>query len=122
LVEGLAGECEQWIQTIENLDTQYEFLLGDCILAAGFISYMGPFISTYRDELVKSWKKCVMLSFICICHVILIILYNRVLLVTQNEYQITSYENGHAMTLAFCSWVFPFKEAFIHAVGHAVST
>jgi dynein heavy chain len=61
LVEGFAGECEQWKQTVENLDTQYEYLLGDCILAAGFISYMGPFTSTYRDELVKSWKKCVML-------------------------------------------------------------
>jgi hypothetical protein len=72
LVEGLAGEHEQWIQTLEKLDMQYEFLPGDCILAAGFMSYMGPFISTYRDGLVESWKKCVMLPFICICYVILI--------------------------------------------------
>jgi len=74
LVEGLAGEHEQWIRTVEKLDMQYEFLPGDCILAAGFISYMGPFISTYRDGLVESWKKCVMLSFISKCHVIFIIL------------------------------------------------
>ena len=32
------------------------YLSGDCLMAAAFMSYMGPFLSNYRDELVqKKW-------------------------------------------------------------------
>lgn len=32
------------------------YLGGDCLMAAAFMSYMGPFLSNYRDELVqKKW-------------------------------------------------------------------
>ena len=34
------------------------YLVGDCLVAAAFNSYAGPFLSTYRDELVQStWLK-----------------------------------------------------------------
>ena len=30
--------------------------MGDCLIAAAFLSYAGPFLSNYRDELVeKTW-------------------------------------------------------------------
>jgi len=32
------------------------YLPGDCLMAAAFMSYMGPFLSSYRDEIVeKNW-------------------------------------------------------------------
>ena len=32
------------------------FLIGDCLVAAAFMSYIGPFLSNYREELVtKVW-------------------------------------------------------------------
>jgi len=32
--------------------------VGDCLVAAAFNSYAGPFLSTYRDELVQNtWLK-----------------------------------------------------------------
>ncbi len=38
------------------------FLVGDCLVAAAFLSYMGPFLSEYRDHLVKEvWLKDVSL-------------------------------------------------------------
>ncbi|XP_068085242.1 dynein axonemal heavy chain 2 [Anabrus simplex] len=59
LVDGLAGEKARWAQTVANLDLQADGLPGDCLLATGFVSYVGPFVSHYRDELVKSWKQSV---------------------------------------------------------------
>lgn len=33
------------------------FLPGDCLLAAAFLSYMGPFLSQYREEIMeKIWQ------------------------------------------------------------------
>ena len=32
-------------------------LIGNIVLAAGFISYVGTFTSKYRDQLLKEWMK-----------------------------------------------------------------
>ncbi|KAM6949562.1 LOW QUALITY PROTEIN: dynein axonemal heavy chain 2 [Aplochiton taeniatus] len=58
LVSGLAGERIRWEQTVIGLEKNMGYLVGDCLLAASFLSYMGPFLSNYRDELVSSiWIK-----------------------------------------------------------------
>lgn len=56
LVENLAGEKERWEDTVEQLDAFFEFLPGDCLLSTAFISYLGPFVSNYREYLVDLWK------------------------------------------------------------------
>lgn len=34
------------------------YLVGDCLVGAAFLSYAGPFLSDYRDELVQeTWLK-----------------------------------------------------------------
>jgi dynein heavy chain len=55
LVSGLAGEKTRWEATLVELDARYIKLVGDCVLAAAFMSYCGPFPSEYRDELVADW-------------------------------------------------------------------
>jgi len=59
LVTGLAGEKTRWEASLIELDDQYEKLVGDCILAAAFMSYCGPFPSEYRDSLVSNWKSTI---------------------------------------------------------------
>lgn len=41
------------------------YLVGDCLIAAGFLSYAGPFLSEYREELVQQiWLKQVRSLFL----------------------------------------------------------
>ena len=37
-------------------------LVGDVLIAAAFMSYMGPFLSTYREEITLKWMTEVSLS------------------------------------------------------------
>ncbi|XP_063222941.1 dynein axonemal heavy chain 2 isoform X2 [Bacillus rossius redtenbacheri] len=52
----LGGERERWEQTLHRLSKQFVFLPGDCLLATGFVSYVGPFVSHYRQQLLSLWK------------------------------------------------------------------
>eukprot|EP00232_Nephroselmis_pyriformis_P029065 CAMPEP_0182867354 /NCGR_PEP_ID=MMETSP0034_2-20130328/8675_1 /TAXON_ID=156128 /ORGANISM="Nephroselmis pyriformis, Strain CCMP717" /LENGTH=4528 /DNA_ID=CAMNT_0024999703 /DNA_START=83 /DNA_END=13669 /DNA_ORIENTATION=- len=56
LVTGLAGERTRWEASIERFDKEITSVPGDCMVAAAFLSYAGPFPSEYREELVdKTW-------------------------------------------------------------------
>eukprot|EP00741_Cyanophora_paradoxa_P024938 tig00000056_g24072.t1 len=58
LVSGLAGERTRWEQSIANFEQQIAALVGDCLVAAAFLSYAGPFNSEYREELVqRTWLR-----------------------------------------------------------------
>ncbi|XP_054656624.1 dynein axonemal heavy chain 2 [Dunckerocampus dactyliophorus] len=62
LVKGLAGEGVRWQQTVKGLEENMGYLVGDCLLAASFLSYMGPFLSNYRVELLEIWMREVQLQ------------------------------------------------------------
>jgi len=54
LVGGLASENVRWGQEIERLKSSALTLTGDCMLAAGFVSYVGAFGQELREELWKN--------------------------------------------------------------------
>ena len=56
LVTGLAGERIRWEETVKDLEEKMGYLMGDVLIAAAFMSYLGPFLSNYREDLVsKLW-------------------------------------------------------------------
>jgi len=59
LVDGLAGERVRWAATIKVLRANTVLLVGDCLLGAAFLSYMGPFVSMYRNRVMKKWVTAV---------------------------------------------------------------
>lgn len=54
LVGGLSSENERWGREIDKLRDSSATLIGDCMLAAGFVSYLGAFDQTNRELL---WKQ-----------------------------------------------------------------
>ncbi|XP_037045747.1 dynein heavy chain 2, axonemal [Bradysia coprophila] len=57
LIDGLGGEKVRWSETVKRLDSEFTRLPGDCVAAQACICYFGPFISSYREELIKIWLK-----------------------------------------------------------------
>ncbi|EGF78014.1 hypothetical protein BATDEDRAFT_91203 [Batrachochytrium dendrobatidis JAM81] len=51
LVSGLSGERDRWEKSIQQYEEALCCLPGDCLLAAAFLSYAGPFNSVYRQSL-----------------------------------------------------------------------
>ena len=57
LVSGLASEKTRWEKSITEYEAAYVNLPGDCLLAASFLSYCGPFTTDYRQQLKITWTK-----------------------------------------------------------------
>jgi dynein heavy chain len=51
LVNGLSSENERWGNEIEKLRESAHTLVGDCMLASGFVSYIGAFDQQFRRTL-----------------------------------------------------------------------
>ncbi|XP_036378537.1 dynein heavy chain 5, axonemal, partial [Megalops cyprinoides] len=57
LIEGLGGEKIRWTETSALFQSQIRRLVGDVLLATGFLSYSGPFNQDYRNLLLQQWRR-----------------------------------------------------------------
>lgn len=53
LITGLIGERTRWTEDVGNLHQRGAHLIGDCLLASSFLSYLGAFTTDYRTELIS---------------------------------------------------------------------
>ncbi|XP_030407468.1 dynein heavy chain 5, axonemal-like isoform X1 [Gopherus evgoodei] len=56
LIEGLGGEKIRWTESSKNFQNQIIRLVGNVLLATGFLSYSGPLNQEYRNLLLRLWK------------------------------------------------------------------
>jgi dynein heavy chain len=54
LLNGLASEGKRWGNDIKLLEVEKTTMLGDVLLASAFVSYIGPFDASYRNEIWRN--------------------------------------------------------------------
>ena len=59
LVKGLAGEYTRWQASIGEYNASLNKVTGDALMGAAFLSYAGPFETSYRTTLMTIWTKSV---------------------------------------------------------------
>ncbi|GFO33725.1 dynein heavy chain 12, axonemal-like, partial [Plakobranchus ocellatus] len=57
LIGGLGGEKNRWTDAANNLQNIYDNLMGDVLISAGVIAYLGPFTRGFRDQETNKWIK-----------------------------------------------------------------
>lgn len=57
LVVGLADESKRWDAAIETLNEDQRNMLGNTVLAAGYLAYVGCFTQDYRMRLLRHWTR-----------------------------------------------------------------
>lgn len=57
IITGLEGEKIRWTETVFNLGQEYEFLVGNSLIAAGLVAYGGAFTSRFRNNMESSWEE-----------------------------------------------------------------
>lgn len=55
LIDGLSEERKKWNETVDRIETEFDYLPGDCVLGTAFVSYTGPFTLERRESLMNEW-------------------------------------------------------------------
>ena len=55
LVGALGSELDKWSQSIIDLSDYLGVIIGDVLLAAAFVSYVGPFNKSFRDQITNNF-------------------------------------------------------------------
>lgn len=59
LIDGLSKERKKWNKTVNQIDKEFDYLPGDCVLSTAFVSYMGPFRFKCREIIMNLWLQLI---------------------------------------------------------------
>lgn len=66
LIGGLGGEKSRWSQTAKDLTNLLDNVIGDVLLSAGTVAYLGAFSVDFRFNLIRQWNEfCLTLQIPC---------------------------------------------------------
>ncbi|XP_071449339.1 dynein axonemal heavy chain 3-like [Hetaerina americana] len=66
LIGGLGGEKARWSELAEMLEGKLRGIIGDVLLSAGVVAYLGAFTVDFRQNAADEWKKyCMTLGIPC---------------------------------------------------------
>ncbi|XP_077969677.1 dynein axonemal heavy chain 1-like isoform X2 [Styela clava] len=57
LINGLADEKIRWHETVTRLNHMIANIIGDVMVSAGSVAYLGAFTGEYRHDLLHEWKQ-----------------------------------------------------------------
>eukprot|EP00698_Gefionella_okellyi_P007692 TRINITY_DN1880_c0_g3_i1.p1 TRINITY_DN1880_c0_g3~~TRINITY_DN1880_c0_g3_i1.p1 ORF type:complete len:4251 (-),score=1210.42 TRINITY_DN1880_c0_g3_i1:76-12828(-) len=57
LTGGLGGERQRWTAATKTLGEQLTRVVGDALLAAGYVAYLGAFTAPYRAQITQKWAE-----------------------------------------------------------------
>ncbi|XP_074644244.1 dynein axonemal heavy chain 1-like [Tubulanus polymorphus] len=57
LIGGLGDEKVRWQESVERLSYMLDNIVGDILVAAGSIAYLGPFSGEYRHKMMSNWNE-----------------------------------------------------------------
>jgi len=55
LLEGLSGEKERWIASLQQVEENLKTIVPDMLLCASMIAYLGPYSQNYRNNMAANW-------------------------------------------------------------------
>ena len=55
LIDGLSGEKSRWVELVALYEQQEKDILGDVLIASGYVAYLGPYTSDYRKQMLQKW-------------------------------------------------------------------
>ncbi|CAG0885871.1 unnamed protein product [Darwinula stevensoni] len=66
LIEGLGGEKERWSRAAHALGEKYDNIMGDVLMAAAVVAYLGPFTADFRQSCLEEWvRRCEQVGVAC---------------------------------------------------------
>lgn len=57
IIKGCAGQKLRWEEGVQRLSAEFDYLVGNCLVAAGMLTYCGPYTSKFRTQLEDDWRK-----------------------------------------------------------------
>ncbi|KYQ51703.1 Dynein heavy chain 10, axonemal [Trachymyrmex zeteki] len=60
LISGLSSENERWRKDLKVFQDDMEKITGNCLLAASFLAYSGPFSYEFRNEMYSDWERSIL--------------------------------------------------------------